>query len=53
MKKLDKKIKNYIDKNQRLKPYKFIYSSYEERGEGEHKIFSHIKTNYKQNEKTH
>lgn len=49
MKKLDKKIKEYI----RVNKYKIIYSSYEERGEGEHKIFQYIKNNYKKNEKQH
>jgi 5'-3' exoribonuclease 2 len=51
MKKLDKFIQKYIEKNN--KKYKIIYSSYLEKGEGEHKIFQHIKDNYKNNEKTH
>jgi 5'-3' exonuclease len=51
MKKLDKVIKQYIDDNKRIK---IIYSSYEERGEGEHKILQYLKNNYKNNtEKTH
>ena len=59
MKKLDKKIKDCISSNKLLNQHntnqvKIIYSSYEERGEGEHKILQYLKNNYKNNtEKTH
>jgi 5'-3' exoribonuclease 2 len=54
MKKLDKKIKEYIKLlNIKNKNLKFIYSSYEERGEGEHKILQYMKNNYKEEKKTH
>jgi 5'-3' exonuclease len=57
MKKLDKKIKDCISTNKLVKntnQAKIIYSSYEERGEGEHKILQYLKNNYKNNtEKTH
>ena len=46
MKKLDKVIKQYINDNKNIK---IIYSSYEERGEGEHKILQYLKNNYKNN----
>ena len=56
MKKLDKKIKEFINiyKPPNSKDVKFVYSSYEERGEGEHKILQYLKNNYNNNtEKTH
>jgi 5'-3' exonuclease len=59
MKKLDKKIKECISSNKLLNQHntnqvKIIYSSYEEKGEGEHKILQYLKNNYKNNtEKTH
>ena len=54
MKKLDKKIKEYIKLlNIKNKNLKIIYSSYEERGEGEHKILQYMKKNYKEEKKTH
>lgn len=55
MKKLDKKIKLFINESDKVNKYKIIYSSYEERGEGEHKILQYLKNNYKNinTEKTH
>ena len=55
MKKLDKKIKSFINESDKANKYKFIYSSYEERGEGEHKILQYLKNNYNKfnTEKTH
>ena len=55
MRKLDKKIKEYIHmKMIKLnKKVNIQYSSYEERGEGEHKILQYLKSNYIKTEKTH
>jgi 5'-3' exonuclease len=56
MKKLDKKLREFINvyKSPTSKQLKFVYSSYEERGEGEHKILQYLKENYTNNtEKTH
>jgi 5'-3' exonuclease len=44
---LDKSIENYIN-NRENKDIKFIYSSYFEAGEGEHKIIQYIKNNEKE-----
>ncbi len=54
MKKLDKKIQEYVKLlNFKNKTLKVVYSSYEERGEGEHKILQYMKNNYKNSNKTH